>query len=173
MLNQNNVKQNIHRVNKNEFDDKCIWMKNNQRDGNGKINNTTSKVKLWLNDTPKMKVNQLSQKNEHEALDLNVINIAKATAEHIAVRKSIPRKLPTFSGSPKDWPMFFSAYETSTNELQMSNAQNLMRLRESLKGEALALVEEDLQFPDSVPEVMKTLRQLYGRADNINFSNNG
>lgn len=99
--------------------------------------------------------------------NVNLLKVAQIKADHIAARNSIPRKLSTFSSNPKDLPKFCSAYETSTRELHLSNAQNLTRLRECLEGKALTFVEENLEFPESVLEVMRTLRQLYGRPDNI------
>lgn len=140
----------------------------NREVGGAIMSNEKLNVKRYLSkDRTEVNTDRYADVNNDNCNTLNVTNVAKITADHIASRKLIPRKLPTFSGNPKDWPMFISAYETSTHELHLSNAHNLPRLRECLKGEAFSIVEEDLQFPDAVPEVMKTLKQLYGRPDNI------
>ena len=43
------------------------------------------------------------------------------------------RELPTFSGLPEEWSGFFEHNEASTPECQLSDAENIARLRKALK----------------------------------------
>ncbi|XP_053698909.1 uncharacterized protein LOC128745868 [Sabethes cyaneus] len=77
----------------------------------------------------------------------------------------MPRDLPTFSGSPADWPVFISNFMTSTLTCGYSPAENLIRLQSSLKGAALESVRSRLLLPASVPQIIETLCILYGRPE--------
>lgn len=85
----------------------------------------------------------------------------------LAARNGITRKLPIFSGKPEEWPLFIGAYEASTEACGFSNVENLVRLQESLKGPALESVRCQLLLPKSVPKVIKKLRQMYGRPEQL------
>ncbi|XP_055633231.1 uncharacterized protein LOC129773617 [Toxorhynchites rutilus septentrionalis] len=89
------------------------------------------------------------------------------TKSQLSARQFLSRKLPTFTGRPDDWPMFFSSFETSTKACGFSNLENLARLQESLRGPARDAVSSRLLLPDSVPKVMETLRMLYGRPEQL------
>lgn len=75
------------------------------------------------------------------------------------------KELPNFSGSPEDWPIFICSFEQSTTACGYTNAENLIRLQRSLKGHALESVRSRLLLPASVPQVINTLRTLYGRPE--------
>lgn len=77
----------------------------------------------------------------------------------------MPKELPVFSGNSEEWPMFFSAFNTSTEACGYSNVENLGRLQRCLKGGALEAVRSRLLLPTSVPQVMQTLQLLYGRLE--------
>lgn len=77
----------------------------------------------------------------------------------------MPRELPTFTGDPQDWPLFFSAYQNSTGSCGYTNAGNLYRLQRCLRGQALESVRGQLLIPETVPFVIETLRKLYGRPE--------
>ncbi|XP_062713284.1 uncharacterized protein LOC134290229 [Aedes albopictus] len=62
------------------------------------------------------------------------------TKAQMSARQFLSRKLPTFSGRMEEWPMFISSYETSTKACGFSDVENLARLQECLKGEALEAV---------------------------------
>lgn len=87
--------------------------------------------------------------------------------DQVYSRQVIPRELPVFSGKPEEWPLFISSYENSTNLCGFSNEENLLRLQRALRGKALEYVSSKLTIPALVPEVVSTLRMLFGRPENI------
>lgn len=91
-------------------------------------------------------------------------------ANQIAARQVLPRELPKFHGTPEEWPLFISGYESSTETGGYSNAENLIRLQRCLQGRALEAVRSILLTPDNVPNVIETLRMMYGRPDLIIYS---
>lgn len=86
---------------------------------------------------------------------------------HINARQSMPKELPPFSGNPEEWPTFISTLEWSTAACNFTNAENLIRLQKSLKGEALQSVQQMLIHPANVPGVVEVLRLLYGQPEKI------
>ena len=88
-------------------------------------------------------------------------------ANHLAARQVLSRELPIFNGKPEEWPMFISSFETSNVTCGFSNSENLIRLQKSLKGRALEAVRYQLLLPDGVPNVIRTLRTLFGRPEII------
>ncbi|XP_055585157.1 uncharacterized protein LOC129738006 [Uranotaenia lowii] len=94
------------------------------------------------------------------------LRICRPNTEQLAARQ-ITRELPEFSGNPEDWPLFINSYTNTTSMCGYNNAENLVRLQRSLKGNALNSVRSYLFSPDSVPEVIETLQILYGRPELI------
>ncbi|XP_055542520.1 uncharacterized protein LOC129728131 [Wyeomyia smithii] len=92
---------------------------------------------------------------------------AGPTKAQMTARQFLSRKLPAFTGRPEEWPIFFSSYQTSTKACGFSNLENLARLQECLKGAARDAVSSRLLLPDAVPQVMETLRMLYGRPEQL------
>lgn len=88
-------------------------------------------------------------------------------AEQIRARYAIPKELPTFSGKPEEWPIFISNYDSSTRICGSTNDENMLRLQRALKGKALEYVSSQLLLPDLVPEVIATLRMVFGRPEFI------
>lgn len=88
-------------------------------------------------------------------------------AQQLAARQSIPRKLPEFYGNPTEWPIFYSSYTQSTQLCGYSNSENLLRLQESLKGKAKQLVQAQLNLPACVPDIMYTLKLIFGQPEYI------
>ncbi|XP_062537781.1 uncharacterized protein LOC134206100 [Armigeres subalbatus] len=86
-------------------------------------------------------------------------------AEHIAAQQVMGKELPTFSGSPEDWPIFISCFEQSTTTCENSDAVNLIRLQRCSKGPVLEAVRNRLLLPPGVPSVIDTFRTLYGRPE--------
>ncbi|XP_036347102.1 uncharacterized protein LOC118756446, partial [Rhagoletis pomonella] len=89
------------------------------------------------------------------------------TPAQIAARQAIPKELPHFHGTPEEWPLFISSFETSTEVAGYSNAENLMRLQACLKGKAREMVRSKLLLPTMVPEIIATLRMCFGRPELI------
>ncbi|XP_058837537.1 uncharacterized protein LOC131693614 [Topomyia yanbarensis] len=85
----------------------------------------------------------------------------------LAARSGLTKKLPTFSGKPEEWPLFFGAYQASNEACGYTDVENLVRLQDSLKGVALDAVRGQLLLPRSVPRVIAKLRQLYGRPEQL------
>ncbi|XP_065091343.1 uncharacterized protein LOC135712305 [Ochlerotatus camptorhynchus] len=88
-------------------------------------------------------------------------------SQQLAARHVVPKELPSFSGNPAEWPLFWSSFDTSTQMCGYTDAENLMRLQRSLKGDARKSVSCFLLHPANVAEVMNTLHSLYGRPDTI------
>lgn len=89
------------------------------------------------------------------------------TRSHLAARQVVPKDLPTFSGSPEEWPIFLSMFNSSTTMCGYSNEENVIRLQKSLKGKAYEAVKSRLMHPSNVPGVMDTLRLLFGQPEAI------
>ena len=75
--------------------------------------------------------------------------------------------LPSFSGTPAEWPVFIQIYESSTNTCNYNDAENLARLQMSLKGKAKTPMQSLLALPANVPTIIETLKLHYGRSDLI------
>ncbi|XP_055643306.1 uncharacterized protein LOC129779701 [Toxorhynchites rutilus septentrionalis] len=99
-----------------------------------------------------------------------IIDELAPTPRQIAARHVMPKDLPLFSGNSEEWPMFFSAFNTSTEACGYSNVENLGRLQQCLKGAALEAVRSRLLLPTSVPQVIHTLQMLYGRPEQIIYA---
>ncbi|XP_058446204.1 uncharacterized protein LOC131427225 [Malaya genurostris] len=85
----------------------------------------------------------------------------------LTARNGLTKKLPVFSGRPEEWPLFFGAYQASNEACGFSDVENLVRLQECLKGQALECVRGQLLLPKSIPGVIAKLRQLYGRPEQL------
>ena len=92
-------------------------------------------------------------------------NNLRLSSEQIAARHAISKDLPFFSGKPEEWPLFYSAFKGSTSACNFSNQENMIRLQRCLKGRALEAVRCRLMLPSSVPEVIETLRIMFGRPE--------
>lgn len=89
------------------------------------------------------------------------------TKAQLAARKGLAYKLPTFSGKPAEWPLFYAAYKASNETCGFMDHENLVRLQEFLTGDALNLVSGQLLLPQSVPRVIEKLRMHYGRPEQL------
>lgn len=88
----------------------------------------------------------------------NRSDFLNTTATQLMARQYICKDLPAFNGDPKEWPIFISAYEHSTQATGYTNAENLIRLKNSLRGKAGDAVRNCLMLPDMVPDIIKTLK---------------
>lgn len=88
-------------------------------------------------------------------------------SSQIASRHIIHKELPSFSGRHEEWPLFISCFENSTRVCGLSNDENLIRLQKCLKGKALEAVRAQLLYPNQLPNIISTLRMLYGRPEAI------
>lgn len=87
--------------------------------------------------------------------------------QQLAARQVVTKELPMFSGDPIDWPLFISSYQHSTETCGYNNSENLLRLQRCLRGNAKDSVSSFLLHPSTVPQVLSTLQQLYGRPEQI------
>ncbi|XP_055589555.1 uncharacterized protein LOC129741792 [Uranotaenia lowii] len=87
------------------------------------------------------------------------------TADQVTARQFWPKTLPVFSGEPEEWPLFYHSYVTANAACGFTNVENLVRLRESLRGPAKEVVLTKLMFPDSVDGIIETLRRCYGKPE--------
>ncbi|XP_075156608.1 uncharacterized protein LOC142229903 [Haematobia irritans] len=139
-------------------------------DGGSVRSHTISRTKQWLEkienfsvDSEKItKVDNWSKPLESDQRELYTL-----TNGHIAARKALSTDLPTFSGKPEEWPLFYSAFVESTKLCGYSHSENLLRLQKSLKGKALEAVSSHIMLPQNVPEVIRTLKLLFGRPEII------
>ncbi|XP_065076052.1 uncharacterized protein LOC135699688 [Ochlerotatus camptorhynchus] len=89
------------------------------------------------------------------------------TKAQISARQFLSRKLPTFTGRPDEWPIFISSFNTTTKACGFSDLENLARLQESLRGPAREAVCSRMLLPEAVPQIVETLRMLYGRPEQL------
>ncbi|XP_055600296.1 uncharacterized protein LOC129749360 [Uranotaenia lowii] len=89
------------------------------------------------------------------------------TPQQLAARQVVSRDLPKFSGDPLEWPMFLSAFESTTAMCGIQPDENLARLQKSLVGSAREKVQNILMLPDAIPEIIDILRAECGRPDQI------
>lgn len=80
----------------------------------------------------------------------------------IAARQVVPKELPSFNGNPEQWPMFFATYESTTRMCGLTDDENMLRLRNCLRGEALVAVQNFLLHPSTVGKAMKALKLRFG-----------
>lgn len=89
------------------------------------------------------------------------------TRRQIFSRKCLQRSLPSFSGVPEESPLFISSFKDTNKACGFSNLENLQRLRDSLRGDALEAVKGRLVLAASVPDIIEELRNLFGRPRRI------
>ena len=73
-----------------------------------------------------------------------------------------PPDLPRFGGSSKEWPGFIANYLESTTRMNISDVDNMARLRKALYGAAEKAVEGNLLHSSSLTEVLDSLRISFG-----------
>ncbi|XP_058817768.1 uncharacterized protein LOC131681077 [Topomyia yanbarensis] len=91
----------------------------------------------------------------------------RVTKDQLAVRQAMSKHLPIFKGEPEVWPLFISSFEYTTAACGFTNLHNLKRWQDCLKGDALVAVRSRLVLPDSVPDVLKDLRNLFGKPEKL------
>ncbi|XP_017468636.1 PREDICTED: uncharacterized protein LOC108360729 [Rhagoletis zephyria] len=89
------------------------------------------------------------------------------TKNQLAARTSLGKDLPKFNGKPEEWPLFMATYQQTTEMCGFSDAENLLRLRQSLEGAALHSVRNLLLHSSCVPQILETLKMKFGRPELI------
>ena len=98
---------------------------------------------------------------------MTLVTFGTLTREQLAARKVTPKDLPQFNGDPEDFPLFISSYEQSTALCGFTNQDNLLRLQNALKGDARDKVRALLTLLGTVPFIIDSLRNRYGRPELI------
>lgn len=158
---------------------------------------TEERTKQWVNDIPvpietEQPVNTVKNRNRpqnrlegnqslHQSLNQPRPNVTQQinnhqpvptcekmiTGKHLSARQVMPKDLPYFSGKPEEWPVFISNFENTTKACGFTDKENLVRLQRCLKGKALEAVRSMLLIASTVPQVIETLRMLFGRPELI------
>ena len=76
-------------------------------------------------------------------------------------RQYICKDLPPFNRDPKEWPIFISAYEHSSQAAGYTHEENLIRLQNGLSSKARDTVRNCLMLSDMVPDIIRTLKMYY------------
>ncbi|XP_039445328.1 uncharacterized protein LOC120425023 [Culex pipiens pallens] len=90
-------------------------------------------------------------------------DIRTPSAAQTAARQVMADALPTFYGDPKEWTSFINMLTMTTKACGFTKEENLVRLKQSLRGSALEFVEGSLLLPATVPAAIETLKKIYGR----------
>ncbi|XP_058457574.1 uncharacterized protein LOC131434649 [Malaya genurostris] len=93
--------------------------------------------------------------------------VSSLSHSQISARQAVNKELPSFSGNPEEWPLFFASYENSTRICGYSDEENMLRLQRSLKGKALESVRCRLLHSTNLSGVLATLKTLFGRPEII------
>ncbi|XP_075157949.1 uncharacterized protein LOC142231217 [Haematobia irritans] len=99
-------------------------------------------------------------------LNSDISSYAPNTSQ-LQARNSLPKELPSFSGLPEEWPLFYSTFQWSTKMCGFNDAENLLRLQKALAGDALKNVQHLLIHPSNVSWVVSVLKLLYGQPEKI------
>ncbi|XP_075157633.1 uncharacterized protein LOC142230900 [Haematobia irritans] len=75
--------------------------------------------------------------------------------------------LPEFNGTPEEWQIFIEDFRSTTREFGYSSLQNIIRLREALKGRAKESVEDLLSNSPNVEQIIEMLEETYGRPEQL------
>ncbi|XP_062715630.1 uncharacterized protein LOC134291645 [Aedes albopictus] len=85
----------------------------------------------------------------------------------VAARQAVSRELPNFSGSPEEWPLFYSTFISTTDMCGYTQEENLIRLQKCRREKAYDAVKCRLMHPTNVPGIIATLKMLYGNPEVI------
>ncbi|XP_054087075.1 uncharacterized protein LOC128921986 [Zeugodacus cucurbitae] len=91
----------------------------------------------------------------------------RLTRDQVASRNSLAKELPKYDGKPSEWPLFYAAYNQSTDVCGFSDEENLLRLRQALEGPARKAVKNLLLHSSCVNQIMATLQMRFGRPELI------
>ncbi|XP_062707477.1 uncharacterized protein LOC134288004 [Aedes albopictus] len=89
------------------------------------------------------------------------------TRSQVVARQAVSRELPTFSGTPEEWPLFFSSFTTTTSMCGYTAEENLVRLQKCLTGKAFEAVKCMLMHPMNVTQIISTLKMRFGNPEII------
>uniref|UniRef100_A0A182XQ50 Uncharacterized protein n=1 Tax=Anopheles quadriannulatus TaxID=34691 RepID=A0A182XQ50_ANOQN len=93
--------------------------------------------------------------------------IYELSQSQVSARHVVKSELPQFSGEYEDWLTFISTYEDTTQMCGFSPRENIIRLKQALKGKALKAVQCRLRRAEDLPEAIETLRETFGRPEMV------
>jgi hypothetical protein len=120
------------------------------------------KVERWLNE------NEPSVQMSSSAIVTSAVQqLADSLRHALQPMQSVmfKKQLPTFSGKPDEWPMFYSAYEKTAK--MFSEEDNLVRVRNSLEGDAFKMVKPLFVSSRNLESIIKTLSMRFGKPEFI------
>uniref|UniRef100_A0A182I5D9 Uncharacterized protein n=1 Tax=Anopheles arabiensis TaxID=7173 RepID=A0A182I5D9_ANOAR len=83
------------------------------------------------------------------------------SGRQIAARHVLGKEVSIFSGDPEEWPLFLSTFEEAAKTCGFISAENLIRLQRCQ--DALELVKGQLTIKENVPDVIESLKMVYGK----------
>lgn len=89
------------------------------------------------------------------------------TSQGIIKKMSVGKALPTFDGDVLEWPMFKRAFEESTSKVGYTEQENLIRLNESLKGDAKEAVASLMVTANDTKQIMQLLQLRFGNSNAV------
>ncbi|XP_049291206.1 uncharacterized protein LOC125768064 [Anopheles funestus] len=98
------------------------------------------------------------------AVQDGTLNVSQS---QVLARRSVSSKLPTFTGKPEEWSVFESSFYETTELCGFSDGENIVRLQQALKGDALKAVQGRLRNAANLKEVMEELKTSFGRPEII------
>lgn len=133
--------------------------------------NSTEKVQQWLERSHISEANCSTQQIIDGGGDIkqlvNAIHQSNSQNIQLMSRIATSKDLPQFYGDPLEWLAFKQAYDESTKFCKYSEAENMWRLRKSLRGEARETVSALLIVNTSPNTVIEALSLRYGRPEII------
>lgn len=144
--------------------DKCnAWLKRDKAGSRiGRQHQSRRNEISFLN--PVIGLEDFVNETLHAPMSSDVMNLTRA---QVNARHVVSKDLPLFNGDPKDWPAFITKLRDTTRLCGITAAENLERLGRCLKGQALEAVQSDLNNPEALPNVLSTLKLLFGRPEVI------
>lgn len=129
-----------------------------------KLSETLKKTEIenWVDKTKLQPVTEdafFEPNPEHQNFENNM--------QKILARQSLKTDLPFFTGNPVEWPNFIEQFRETSKLCQMSDLENVIRLRKCLKGQARTSVQALLNIPNQLNKILATLERRFGRPDFI------
>jgi hypothetical protein len=87
-----------------------------------------------------------------------------------AMGRKYLQDLPEFNGDERAWAFFEAVYNSTTEEGKFQDVHNLARLRKALKPPARNLVLNELLYGTNASDVMKLLKEVYGKPQKLNVT---
>lgn len=98
---------------------------------------------------------------------VSAIHQSNLQNKQLISRFATSKDLPQFYGDPLEWLAYKQAYDESTKICKYSDAENMWRLRKSLKGEAKETVSSLLIGTTAPQTIIEALELRYGRPETI------